>query len=123
MNILQVNNINKSFRKNQVLKNVSITCKKGEILGIFGRNGTGKSSLLKIIFGTLKYDQGELMIDDNYYSQEKIISNQEIAYLPQDTFLPKNIKVRNIIPLFFPIGDDQDLIFYSKGVGTLLKEE
>lgn len=118
MNSLEVKSIYKSFGATSVLKDVSITCEKGEIIGIFGRNGTGKSSLLKIIFGTLKYDQGSINIDEVDYSQNEIIPCKEVSYLPQDTFLPKNMRVRNIIPLFFPDGSDQDKIFYSKGVGN-----
>ena len=120
---LQVKHIDKSFGKKIVLKDVSITCKKGEITGIFGRNGTGKSSLMKIIFGTLKHDNGKIEIDQKSYYQNEIIPNQEISYLPQDTFLPKNIKVRNIIPFFFQDGSDQDNIFYSKGVGNFTQRK
>lgn len=121
--ILQVKNIEKSFGKNIILKDVSMTCQKGEILGIFGRNGTGKSSLMKIIFGILKHDKGTIEIDQKSYYQNEIIPNQEISYLPQDTFLPKNIKVRNIIPFFFQDGCDQDKIFYSKGVGNFTQRK
>jgi len=80
VSLLQAENITKAFGDKLVLNNISIECKKGEILGIFGRNGTGKSSLLKIIFGTLKYDNGSLKIDKNSYSQKKVIPNQQISY-------------------------------------------
>ena len=96
---------------------------KEEIAGIFGRNGTGKSSLMKIIFGILKHDQGIIEIDKKVYSQKEIIPSQEIGYLPQETFLPKNEKVQNIIPFFFPVGSDQDKVFYSKGVGNFTQQK
>jgi ABC-type lipopolysaccharide export system ATPase subunit len=44
-----------------------------------------------------------------------------VAYLPQDTFLPKDQKVRAIIPLFFPNGDDQDRIFYAPQISSFEK--
>jgi ABC-type multidrug transport system ATPase subunit len=56
MDILEVTNLNKSYGKKHILKNISLECKTGEITGIFGRNGTGKSTLLKLIFGTVKAD-------------------------------------------------------------------
>lgn len=123
MNLLRIENIYKSYGNNSILSNVTLECRRGEILGVFGRNGTGKSTLLKIIFGTLKYDQGLIKIGQNSYAQKEIIPNQVISYLPQETFLPKNIKVRNIIPFFYPEGHDQDKIFYSKGVGSFTERK
>lgn len=120
---LQIKNIYKSFGSKSILKDIKMSFQKEEIAGVFGRNGTGKSSLMKIIFGTLKYDQGIIEIDKKVYSQTEIIPSQEIGYLPQETFLPKNEKVQNIIPFFFPVGSDQDKIFYSKGVGNFTNKK
>lgn len=121
--MLEVQNINKSFGKKVILKNISFHCNIGEIIGIFGRNGSGKSSLLKIIHGTLKSNTGEIEINSEILTRKKIILSKLIAYLPQDTFLPGNIKVRNIIPLFFPDGDYQDKIFYAKGVSHIANKK
>lgn len=114
--MLEVRNINKSFKEKEILKDVSLRCDIGDVIGIFGRNGSGKSSLLKIIHGTLKADSIKLEINSKLINPKKIIPSKSIAYLPQDSFLPKNLKVRNIIPLFFSNGNNQDKIFYSKGI-------
>ncbi|MEG2054077.1 MAG: ATP-binding cassette domain-containing protein, partial [Oscillospiraceae bacterium] len=53
-------NICKTFQKEKVLKNVSVTLNKGECLGVLGYNGCGKSTLLSIIAGTLTQDLGEV---------------------------------------------------------------
>ncbi|MBQ4819975.1 ATP-binding cassette domain-containing protein [Aquimarina sp. MMG016] len=116
MNSLYIKNLNKSFGKNIVLNDISIQCHTGEILGIFGKNGTGKSTLLKCIFGTLKANSAEILINKTRISPKKVITDGSIGYLPQDSFLPKEKTVRNIIPLLFPDGDDQDRIFYSEGI-------
>ena len=116
MNVLEINNCNKSYSNKAILKNIQLECKTGDIIGIFGRNGTGKSTLLKTIFGTVKADSIEIKINSELISQKKIIPSQKIAYLPQDSFLPKNLKVRAIIPLFFADGNDQDKIFYAPNV-------
>ena len=50
-NLLEVQNVSKSFGENQVLKDVNFTLKEGEILGLVGENGAGKSTLMNIIFG------------------------------------------------------------------------
>lgn len=123
MALLQVTGVNKSYGKKTILKNINLECNIGEIIGIFGRNGTGKSTLLKLIFGTVKADSILLKINSEIISQKNIIPSKKIAYLPQDTFLPKEKKVRAIIPLFFPNGNDQDRIFYAPQVSSFEKKQ
>jgi len=121
MDLLKVTNLNKSYGKKAVLMNINLDCKTGEIIGIFGRNGTGKSTLLKLIFGTVKADSILIKINSDVISQKDVIKSKRIGYLPQDSFLPKERRVREIIPLFFPNGDDQDKIFYSPQVSSFEK--
>lgn len=118
MSRLEVTGVNKSFGKRQILKNISLTCETGEIIGLFGRNGSGKSSLLKGILGTLKMDAVEIIINGERLKPSEVIPERMIGFLPQDTFLPKEIKVRDVIPLMFQKGEDQDKIFYSAGVAA-----
>ena len=61
--ILEMNNISKFFGKNQVLKNVSLSMRKGEVLGLIGENGAGKSTLIKILCGFHKMDGGEIILN------------------------------------------------------------
>jgi len=121
MNLLEITDTNKSYGNKVILKNIDLECKVGEIIGIFGRNGAGKSTLLKLIFGTVKADSILIKINSETISQKDIIASKKIAYLPQDTFLPKNLKVREIIPIFFLNGDDQNKIFYSPQVSSFEK--
>ena len=121
MDLLKVTDLNKSYGKKPILRNINLECKVGEIIGIFGRNGAGKSTLLKLIFGTVKADSILIKVNSEIISQKAIIPSKKIGYLPQDTFLPKERKVREIIPLFFPNGDDQDKIFYSPQVSSFEK--
>lgn len=116
MNSLKVTNASKKFGQKLVLDSVSLKINTEEILGVFGRNGSGKSTLLKLIFGVETADSISIKINEKAFLPKEIIPSQKIAYLPQDNFLSKNYTVRNIIPLLFPNGDDQDKIFYSKGV-------
>jgi len=98
---LQLHNVSKAFGKKEVLKNVSLSFAQGEIISLFGRNGSGKSTLLKILFGTLKADSMDLRIDNKQVHPKDVIPKQLIGYLPQDNFLPKHLKVRDVIPLFY----------------------
>lgn len=121
MNLLEVTNLNKSYRKKVILKDISLKCKTGEIIGVFGRNGTGKSTFLKLIFGTVKADAIQIKINSKTIVPKEIIPSKQIAYLPQDTFLPKEKTIREIIPMFFPNGDDQDKIFYAPKISSFEK--
>ena len=105
MSRLTINNVTKRFKNDPVLTEIIFHIETGELLGIFGRNGSGKSTLLKIIFGTLKPDTFDAYIDLKQYIPSRNIDSKNIAYLPQDNFLPFNIKVRNIVPFYFKDGD------------------
>ena len=115
---LEVSQVSKSFKKKKILDNCGFHLKQNEILGIFGRNGSGKSTLLKIVFGTVKAQNGEIRINSTPIQPQKVIPQKWIAYLPQFNFLPQNIKVRDIIPIYFEDGDKQDRIFYAPKIST-----
>ena len=58
-----VKNVSKMFGKEKVLDNVSLTVKKGSIVGIVGRNGSGKTVLFKLICGFYSVSDGEIIVD------------------------------------------------------------
>jgi ABC-type lipopolysaccharide export system ATPase subunit len=101
---LEVDSIRKSFGDKQVLTDIAITCQPGDIIGLLGRNGTGKSTLLKIIFGTLFTEYKFIRINNEILNQP-FKSKGKIAYLPQDNFLPKNITVNKVVEIY---SDDFD---------------
>lgn len=72
--ILEMNNIHKSFGENKLIENFSYTFKKGDKVGIVGKNGCGKSTLLNMITGSLSPDMGKITTGQTivygYYSQE-----------------------------------------------------
>lgn len=116
MHRLQVSGLSHSFGKKTILDNIELDLQTGDILSIFGRNGCGKSTLLKILFGTVLPNNILLSFDGKPVKSKSIIPNGITGYLPQDPFLPKNLKVKDIIPLYFSDGNDQDKIFYAPGI-------
>src|ERR1700712_3157713 len=60
---LQARNIVKSFGANRALKGVDLTVGDGEVVGLIGENGAGKSTILNIVSGVLPYDSGSLLLD------------------------------------------------------------
>ena len=119
MDKLLINRIVKSFGKSQILCNIDFDCQIGEIIGLLGRNGCGKSTLLKILFGTIKADAIDIRLNSKIFDPAKNICNRSIAYLAQDSFLPKNLKVRNIIPIYYQDGEQQDQIFYDPRIAKI----
>lgn len=101
MSSLYVDSLTKSYDNKVVLSDVFLSCEIGEIKGLLGRNGSGKSTFLKIVFGIEKADSKFVRIG------ESIIRNISdgrnlINYLPQDNFLPNNVKIKTLIKLFLP---------------------
>lgn len=97
------------------LTNISFSVKEGSIFGIGGENGSGKSSLLKILFKHYQHTSGSILIDG------KDISNLRqrelariIAYVPQETPLPMNMKVGDILEIAsYSIGNNRETIEYA----------
>ncbi len=61
--MIEIKNVKKSFKKTEVLKDISIEIEKGEIYGIIGQSGAGKSTLLRCINGLESYDDGQILVD------------------------------------------------------------
>ncbi len=78
--ILELNYISKSFGKNNLFENFDYVFKRGERIGIIGKNGTGKSTFLNIITGGVKVDSGKVIIGETvkfgYYTQSGIFINK-----------------------------------------------
>lgn len=73
--MIEVIGVKKKFRRKKVLENITFNVKKGEITALLGLNGVGKSTLLKIIMGLVKQDQGEVLFNGeklNYKTYENI---------------------------------------------------
>lgn len=99
MSNLHVDSVQKSYKTKQILTDVFISCQKGEIIGLLGRNGTGKSTLLEIIFGSTYTERRFVKIGEKI-SKGLFDNRKQISYLPQDSFLPNHVKINTIIDLF-----------------------
>jgi lipopolysaccharide export system ATP-binding protein len=95
--ILKTDSIHLEFDGRKILQDIYIDCRQGEVVGLLGRNGCGKSSLLRIMFGSLTPSYKHISINDIPIS--KGYHNGRIAYLPQHTYLPQNIKLKNLAEL------------------------
>lgn len=94
--MVKVLDANKSFKKNKVLDNVSITCKKGEICGIVGRNGSGKTVLFKSICGFLKLDSGSVWIQGKKMHKDIDMLNTAGIIIEEPAFLRNKSGIKNL---------------------------
>ncbi|WP_042222165.1 ABC transporter ATP-binding protein [Oceanobacillus manasiensis] len=83
---LTLNEIDFQYKRNTspILHNLSLTVKKGELLAILGANGTGKSTLLKVIAGILRQQHGKIVINGE---KTKKLESGAVSYLPQNPAL------------------------------------
>lgn len=101
MIVLSCNNLYKSFGIDSILENICFTVNEGDKIGIIGINGTGKTTLMKIISGEYGYDEGDI-----YTSKDC-----EIGYLQQNTnFLSNNTILEEVLTVFKPLIDMENYL-------------
>ena len=115
MKLLEVKNLNKSFDNKKVLKDINFSIDKGKIIGLLGKNGVGKTTLIKLINDLLTPTSGEILIKGNKVGVE---TKKVISYLPERTYLNKQMKVSEVISFFEDFYEDFD----SKKAKKLLKD-
>ena len=88
-------NISKSFGSRVILRKIDIHLNKGEMLGLLGSNGAGKSTFMNIVLGILKSDFGDIFLDNIKLTSLAIHERSKlgIAYLPQQTSIFRGLTV------------------------------
>ncbi|MDA0782873.1 MAG: ABC transporter ATP-binding protein [Rickettsiales bacterium] len=94
---LSVSSVSKDFKEKKVLKNVSLSVRPGEIYGLIGVNGVGKTTLIKIILDLLNSDKGETKFFDQDTTDPD--SRKNIAYLPEKFYPSPFLKGREFLSL------------------------
>ncbi len=91
-------NISIAYGKKEIVNNITIDFPRGEITTIIGKNGCGKSSLLKTISKAVKQTGGNVIFEDKKISEYKSTDlAKRIAYLPQLHFSPPDIDVKTLV--------------------------
>ena len=98
MSILEVKDLRKTFGKTDVLKGISFSLEKGEVLSIIGSSGSGKTTLLNIIGGLEKADGGKIIVDgESMKGNEDKIRNQKIGFIFQNYYLERGYTISEIM--------------------------
>lgn len=115
MELLKCINLEKNYGNKKVLKNINLTIPRGKIIGLLGKNGTGKSTLIKLVNDLLTPTSGEILVNGQPIGIE---SKKIISYLPERTYLDKSMTVDQVINYFKDFYDNFD----SKKAYKLLKD-
>ncbi|MGL5651925.1 MAG: ribosomal protection-like ABC-F family protein [Paraclostridium sp.] len=111
MIVLSCNNLNKSFGIDTILENISFTVNEGDKVGIIGVNGTGKTTLFKVLSGIYGYDSGDIYLGKGV----------EIGYLEQNTnFQSEKTIYEEVLEVF---SDLMDMENYIRGLEIKIAEE
>ena len=108
---LMVNKISKSYGNKKVVRDISISINRGEIVGLLGPNGAGKTTTFYMIVGLVKPDSGSIVLDKIEISKMPIYSRgvQGISYLPQEPSIFRGMNVEdNLLAIIEIVEKDQN---------------
>ncbi len=103
--ILECKSLTKSFAALTALSNVNLTLERGRIIGLLGPNGSGKTTMIKLINGLLVPTSGSILVDGKLPGEE---TKKIVSYLPEKTYLPEWMKVSQTIEFFQDFYPDFD---------------
>lgn len=104
--ILECKSLTKRFNGITALNNVNLTLERGRIIGLLGPNGSGKTTMIKLINGLLVPSEGEILADGKKPSPE---TKKIVSYLPERTYLPDWMRISETIEFFKDFYEDFDV--------------
>ena len=94
--MIKIKNLTKIYDENKILDGISITFEEGKIYGIVGKNGSGKSVLLKTICGFIRPDKGEILFDNINIDKKQIFPPEPGAMFENSGFIPNISGLENL---------------------------
>lgn len=126
---LEVRSLRKAYGSRKVVKDVSLTVEKGEVVGLLGPNGAGKTTSFYMIVGLLRADGGEIVLDDRRIERLPIHRRARLGlgYLPQEASIFRKLTVQQNVRAVLELQkDDQgrrlDVQEIDRRLDQLLKE-
>ena len=115
MDILQIDNLTKKFKRNVALDNMSLTIQKGEVFGLLGPNGAGKTTLIRLLIGLIKPTSGTARMNYNgetYDIRKDMMKIRERAsLLPQEAEVYENLTAK------------ENILYYGQIYGNMTEKE
>ena len=97
MELLECKHLYREFDNKPILKDINLKIPRGKIIGLLGKNGMGKTTLIKIINDLLTPTSGEILINGE---KPGIKSKEIISYLPERTYLDKEMTIKQVLKYF-----------------------
>ena len=106
MELLECKHLCKNFDDKEILKDINLKIPRGKIIGLLGKNGMGKTTLIKLMNDLLIPTSGEVLINEE---KPGVNSKKVIAYLPEKTYLSKEMTIKQVIKYFEEFYDNFDI--------------
>lgn len=106
MELLECKHLCKNFDDKEILKDINLKIPRGKIIGLLGKNGMGKTTLIKLMNDLLIPTSGEVLINGE---KPGVNSKKVIAYLPEKTYLSKEMTIKQVIKYFEEFYDNFDI--------------
>ena len=95
-NIIEINNLSKSFKDANILRNINFSVEKGKIVGIIGRNGSGKTVLFKCICGLNRPTKGTVKINNRELGKDIDVPDRIGVIIENPGFIPNYNAFKNL---------------------------
>ena len=119
MTPLAAQGICKRYREHVVLDGVELTVAPGEVLALVGPNGTGKSTLIGCVCGTVIPDQGRVTIGGHDLARAPLDARRALRYLPQETDAPVGMTGDEILAFYADVFKDPDGMSRAREMASL----
>ena len=103
--IIKIKGLTKSYFKKKALNNLSLDIEQGRVVGILGPNGSGKTTMIKIITGILRESKGEVLIDGH---KPGVYTKSIVSYLPDRNFLYNWMTIQEAVNFYKDFYKDFD---------------
>ena len=103
--LLKVTGLSKSYDRNPILSEINMEIYAGEIVGLLGPNGCGKTTLMKIITGLINDYTGEVLVNGH---KPDLYTRKIISFLPEKTYLSDWMKAKDAVEIFDDFYEDFD---------------
>jgi len=104
MNVVEIENITKTFGALKAVDDLSLNVPQGSIYGFIGPNGSGKTTTLRMIMNIIYPDSGKIRIFDK---EMRGTASERIGYLPEERGMYKKMKVRDLLRFFGELKSDR----------------
>lgn len=123
---IEIREIQKRYRGQQVLKGVSLEAESGSCIGILGANGCGKTTLLSILAGVQRPDRGSFLCDGKDLFADSRLRQRLVGYAPQGTPLLEELTAKDNLLLWYNAAqlkqEVESGILAQLGIGEFLKK-